>query len=378
MTATRIPVLRVNQNSRVFYLTKLKAEQIKDFTVVDRHRPDLPIDHPAQGYQRIAEPSRYKKFANYLLAEDHPFCPTALLLSARDTDLRYDPKDSSIELNSKDKLQIIDGQHRAEGYRYAIYDKRSENLNGFEVPVLIMPDIDKFTEMIQFKVINGTQKSVRTDLVNTILTKVAATKGEETLKNTELASVVVTRVVEALNSDPNSAWYDMIIMPNERSFTKQEKLEDPAKAYKKLVLATSFMTSLKPTYRYLNEFGFLRGDAKDQSRALASIMNEYWNAIKSLVPDAFSEPPLYVIQKTPGLFALHSLCWKVMKNLHLGGYGWSISSFTKVLERSESLRNPEFWEAGGGEASKYGSMKGFSELSRIIEEEIYDAENQRV
>ena len=371
MPTTRIPVIEVKQNSRIYYVSKLKASEIANYTTVDRYRPDLPsVDHPDQGYQRVAEPARYKKFANYLIKEEHPLCPTALLLSGRNIDLNYDKNSDTIELNTEMKLQIIDGQHRAEGYKFAIFDKKVERLIDFEVPIIIVPKIDKINEMRQFAVINGTQKGVRLDLVNMILTQVAKRAGEDQLDKKELPRVIISRVVESLNNEHGSPWHGLIIMPNEKAQTKKELRDNPTLANCKIVYATSFMTSLKPLYAFLDEFDFLRGDAAEQSRAFASILIKYWNAIKSLLPDALETPSQFVIQKTPGIFALHTVCRTALRNLFKLNKGWTEAEFVRLLEHAEAMTDSSFWLADNGEAAKYGSMKGFAELARIIESQM--------
>ena len=370
MSTIRIPAISIRQNNRVYYVSKMKAEDIKNFTTVDRHRPELSVDHPDQGYQRVAESNRYKKFANYLIQEEHPLCPTALLFSARENDLKFDPVTSTIELDSSKRVQIIDGQHRAEGYKYAIYEKAIESLRAFEVPVIIVPAIDKVTEMTQFRVINSTQKGVRLDLVNMILTQVAERAGEDKLMDKELAKVVITRTVEILNSHPLSPWHSIIVMPNERVYSKQEIAEDPTKANLKFLRATSFMTSLRPIFSYLDDHGFLKGDVKNQASKLAEIMIDYWSAIKEIVPDAFASPADYVIQKTPGLFALHMVGRSVLRRIHMVGHGWSKSEFKRLLENSAFLSDADNWVKDDGEAAKYGSMKGFAQLALRIEEEL--------
>jgi len=373
MATLKLPVLKVSQNNKSIYLSKIKVEELKKYTVVDRYHWELSIDDPKQGYQRSAE-SRYKKFANYLLKSEHPYCPTAILLSARDYDLKYDENSSSIELNSRHKLQIVDGQHRERGYSFAVYEKNAEELLGFETPIIIMHDIDKITEMKQFSIVNGTQKKVRLDLVNMILTQIAEKEGTEKLKKQEIARVVISRAVEEMNNNNKSPWYDKIIMPNEKAFTKSEITADPALINRKIVMATSFMTSLKPIYNYLGDYhSFLKGDPKEQAKAFSKIMIEYWKAVKSLVPKAFDNPSQYVIQKTPGLFSLHNICRLLLPRLHMARRGWLDTEFEHLLENSNSLCNPEFWDVDGGEAAKYGSMKGFAELSSIIEEELLES-----
>jgi DGQHR domain-containing protein len=372
MSTQKLTVIEVKQNNKSIYIGKIPVEELKKYTTVDRYQPKLPIDDSKQGYQRSAE-SRYKQFANYLLKEEHPFCPTALLLSARNSDLKFDPIESTIELDSRERLQIVDGQHREKGYSFAIYEKNAEELIGFETPVIIMHDIDRVTEMRQFAVVNGKQRKVRLDLVNMILSQIVDQQGADSVDKKELSRVIVSRAVEELNNNEKSPWHDKIIMPNEKAFTKKQISENPELRSRKVVLATSFMTSLKPIYTYLGEsHTFLEGDAREQGVGLAAILIEYWGAIKELIPSAFEDPSEYVIQKTPGLFSLHSICKRLLPIMHTARRPWRRSEFVNLLERSNSLGSTEFWNVDDGEAAKYGSMKGFADLATIIHEELIE------
>ena len=371
MATITIPVLRVKQNSHVFYLSRMNAEDVKTYTKVDRFRSDLPNEHPLQGYQRAEEPGRYKKFANYLIKEEHPLCPTALLLSARDCDLRFDAERSTIVLDSEQKVQIVDGQHRAAGYRFAIFEKTVENLIGFEVPVIIVPAMSKIKEMTQFAVINGTQKGVRLDLVNMILAQVHEKAEEGEFHEKELPRVIIARAVEALSTEPDSPWHDLIIMPNQKAYTKREIAENPKLGNLRIIRATSFMTALKQVFPYLYQHdGFLPGNAKEQAKRLAGIIKEYWNAIEALVPEAFAEPSKYVIQKSAGVFALHIICKRIMPRMYVARRPWVKDEFQYMLEKSERLSDPGSWLADGGEFSKYGGMKGFTEIADIIDQQL--------
>ena len=43
-----------------------------------------------------------------------------------------------------------------------------------------------------------------------------------------------------------------------------------------------------------------------------------------------------------------------------------VSVTCRVSEPCAELADPTFWDRAGGDASKYGSMKGFAELSDLL------------
>ena len=224
--------------------------------------------------------------------------------------------------------------------------------------------------MRQFSVVNGTQKSVRTDLVNMILTNLTSVEGDSAIADSQHWRVVVAKVVTALNGDRTGPWYDQIVMPDQKTYSKEEMDANPELYNRRVIRATSFMQSLKPIDSYLQEFGFTDNDSiDDRSQKLRDVVNAFWRAVRKLNPDCFKASKDYVLQKTPGVFALHQLCRRVMKDMHIGHRKFTEEQFVEVLSNCAEILDPSYWfigeegEGARGEAAKYGSMKGFSELS---------------
>jgi DGQHR domain-containing protein len=366
-----LPVIPIRQNGTIIYLTKMRAADLPRFTKVEPFQASLSLTHRDQGYQRSAELPRVKKFSSWLKEAmdrgDRVYVPTAILLSSRDLDLHFDPRNNEIKLNAQTKLYLVDGQHRTEGFRYAIEEKHLERAADVEVPVVIVPGMRKEAEMRQFATVNGTQKSVRTDLVNMILTQLAQGEGEDTLRPSERWKVVVSQVVKNLNDAKGGPWCGLVVMPNESGYTKQEKRDDRTLENLKLVRATSFMTSLKPIYDYLDNWYFPETASLDDRVArMGRYLAGFWEAVRDLNPEVFKQPGKFVLQKTPGLFALHQVCKIVMGDMYKGRREWDRQNFKMMLEPSDELRGAEFWDAKLGQAAAYGSMKGFADLASII------------
>jgi DGQHR domain-containing protein len=374
MKKVTLPAIEAKQDGSHIIITKMKAGDLPTFTVVHPYDGSKLPDDPKQGYQRPPEMPRIKKFANWLKSESENgkkvLMPTAILVSARGADLTLS-QNGTITLTEDCKLPLIDGQHRTKGFHYAIQDKGLTQFADFEIPVVIILDIDKVSEMRQFSTVNGTQKSVRTDLVNMILTQLTEHGGDEAIKASEHWKVVVSKVVTALNGDRTGPWYDQIVMPDQRTYSQEEIEAKPELASRRVIRATSFMTSLKPIDGYLHEH-FIDDDTIDaRAQKLRDVVDAFWRAIRKLNPDCFKESNSYVIQKTPGIFALHQLCLRVMKDMYVGHRAWTEDQFVDVLSNCEELADPKYWfvgatEADRGDAAKYGSMKGFSELSSLL------------
>jgi DGQHR domain-containing protein len=374
-----LPAIELHQNGSRLIVTKMQAVDLKDFTVVEPFDHAKEFDDPSQGYQRPAEPARVKQFANYLRKELEEGggvrMPTAILLSGRNSAVSITAQ-GTVTLKSSSKLPLIDGQHRARGFEYAIDAKGITQLADYEVPVVILLDIDKMQEMRQFATVNGTQKSVRTDLVNMILTQLASKEGDEAVRSGDQWKVVVSQVVSRLNSDERGPWYDRIVMPDMAAYSKQEQENDEKLRHRRIVRATSFMTSLKPIESYLREHFEADSSLARRSDALYKPVDAFWRALQGLTPEPFETADDYVMLKTPGLFALHKLCLGVMKDMYRGRREWDVENFTHMLKDGR-LTDASLWYAGsagdsadGGEASKYGSMKGFAELADMLYQDL--------
>lgn len=371
-SALTLPAIPLSQDGHTVYLTTIRAEDLAAFTKVDRYDPNLPIDHPDQGYQRREEMPRVKKLANWFRqtveSGEGVLMPTSLLASTRKKNLEYDADRGTLTLYAKDKLHLVDGQHRRAGLLYAINEKGREELREFQVPLVIVEGLTTESEMRQFAVVNSTQKSVRTDLVNMILTQLAAGEGDESIRENDQWKVVVSRTLQALNDDVRGPWHQMVVMPNETGFRKSDLEASPELEHKKLVRATSFMASLKPIYDYLEQSLWdVRGlTTAERGTELTQIVTGFWSALRKLNPEVFASPGEYVLQKTPGLFALHRLCKRLLPVMYEARRPWDVDNFVTMLEPCAELADPSFWDRAGGDAARYGSMKGFAELADLL------------
>ncbi len=354
----------VGNNGHRTFMTTLPMGDIAQFTEVDLYDSSLPIDDPEQGYQREPEP-RYKGFGKYLIENGTKATLTPLVLSGRDTKFDFDANRNIIKLSDKHKLYVVDGQHRIEGAKYAIYSKHADFLSTLEWPIEIIEGMTKLEEMKRFVEINSNAKSVRTDLVNSILTQRARKEGEDSIDDKDVWKVVVSHAVDEMND--NDPWTDRITMPNEHSFTKKEIEENAKLENQRLVRATSVMTSLKPIYAFAKEAtGELSGSLQDQGKTLGNITLEFWRAVEAVNPELFKVPSDYVIQKTPGVFSLHGLLLHLMRDMYKGRRAWKKEEFMVMLDGAEDIFSPKYWSKKEGEAQKYGSMKGFAQLTKNL------------
>jgi DGQHR domain-containing protein len=355
------------QNGTHIFTGLMPAKDLITITTVDHFSSSLPVDAPNQGYQRPPERSRITKLGRHLIdaivhneGESGGLFPTAVILASRQP-LKY----SNGKIIVTSPLQLIDGQHRIEGLRYAIIEKGVEELGDLLVPFVVVEISDRIVEMNQFTIINGNAKSVRTDLVNSILTATVAKRGDSAIDERDRWKVAVTKVVDKLDKTSSSPWHNLILMPDEAGSPKAKN--------GKVVRATSFMTSIKPIYTWLQEFGMLGGckDLDAEAAKMYEVLCPYWEALQAVVPDAFVDANESVIQKTPGLFSLHKLLsGYLLSAMFQGHQQWTKDNFVKFLEISPEITDAHFWHKDANRASAYGSMKGFDDLYQLLKESV--------
>lgn len=80
---------------------------------------------------------------------------------------------------------------------------------------------------------------------------------------------------------------------------------------------------------------------------IASILNAYWSGIKNVLPEPFSAPNDYVIQKGQGAVALHRVLPQVIEVMRAKGKGLADpDGYTEIMQELPTLSG-EFVQADG-------------------------------
>lgn len=365
----KIPVMKVEQGiagqkgeqteGTVLYLTYLRAKDLAEgVTNVDAWSPNNK-----SGYQRMPVQARFRKIARYVLGKEgrRPILPQAIVLNRRvgDPKLKYSTEGGgpfgTLEVRDDQTLWEVDGQHRLGGLRVAL--EESPDFGDYPVPVVITEGLSKLEEAILFYDVNWNQKRVPTDLAQRLI--------EQQMRDPNLKMQIIgqgkdwipraVKVVDAMLDMPGHPWVGKIGIPG-------------TKVAGVLTKQVSFVSSLKPIM-----MNSLYGSSSVEPSEIAQLLVRYWQAIESVCPEAFEDPDEYVIQKTTGIFPLHSIAPEVFEMVRTKHGKITKDALTEVM--SELSRNlakngfPEgsdFWHGEEGEAAKYGSQKGFRMLADIL------------
>lgn len=345
------PAIRFDQADLKGYVCVAKVGELVTHYTVDtfdyKKNPD--------GYQRTLVPTRARAFSRFILNGESS--PTALLFSIREDESNgVSMRDGRLHIPDESRLELVDGQHRMAGYEEAM--KTDSRIAQLQVPVIIINGVTKYQEAKEFAVINRNQKGVPADLAETFLQKALREEGMKTLASMKGTGalfrdvewrVTAVNLADALNADTQSPWFERIRAANA---TKDGTT----------ISQKGFTDSLQPVLKSEAFSGV--GES-----TLKLILRNYWNAIRTFCPGAFSDPENYVIQRMTGAVTMHRLLIAISKQCvdSAGNKVYTEAKFKEILKpiASEYL-SEEFWKTTGYAGERAGTFSSFRLLSDIL------------
>lgn len=326
----------------------IDAATLSESFVIPRRDP-----RKKTGYQRDPSTTRVNRLAKDLNA-GRVDLPTALLLNIRNCS----PKsvvavvDQTAFFSPAGKeLHVVDGQHRVLALEKLV-SMDPDRWSGFTIPFVCLLGASEREEMRQFYVVNSTAKSVRTDLAYDLLRQQAEADPELMVGLVERGEDWKVRgqaLVEAMTAI--STWRHRVQLPR-----------DPkARA---TITSSSLAGSLRPLLS-TPYFGSLPVESQ------VRILDAYWRGVRGVLPECFSEPTRYALQKSVGAYVMHSLLVTVLE--YVRSKGDSViepESFVLVLHEAllelegdtaggEPAKGSGFWLAGAaGAAGSFSSSAG--------------------
>ena len=285
-----LEVRRIEQKGQVLYLGWLPAKEL-----ITRGQVDMWTPNNSNGYQRALVPKRIGEVAWYLV-EGEGVMPTSVLLSVR-SEAVFNEERSVIDIPDEETLWIIDGQHRVAGLVRAM-EQGAQELLDYPLPVVIMVNPDRFDEMRSFYVVNSRAKSVPTDVVERILQRTRAERGELWLREHEdKAEKKADRAVNAANAvgvvdylrSQCPVWKGMVAVPGEP--------KPNVNAVKQHTLVVSLLDG---PYK-------VKTLADLDISSLGVLLSRYWEAVQEVWPEVVEEPKLYSVMKSTGVYVLNAL-----------------------------------------------------------------------
>jgi DGQHR domain-containing protein len=323
----QIRVSRFQQNGQVMFTGVMNSADIVRVANVDvRDEQTNP-----GGYQRYRDEARCRRIAEFINKPTSSL-PGSILLNLRGNATFVGGSEESshgilLIPNKKGAAWIVDGQHRIGGFEYT---ERK-----FMLPVVFFENLARRQEMVNFSVINDTQKGINTSLTLSLL--------GELRENIQDWKIQAHDIVYQLNRAPDSPWFERVNMTG-------------AKGMHRPVSLASFANALKPLLR---QHGFFQTmELCDQ----VLLLKRFWSVTRAMFPDAWSEPRRHVLLKTLGVYAMSQIAAYTFELCAANGGDFSqerMQEYLSPLAGSDWHRDTSPFRALGG-------MKGCKEAAAVL------------
>lgn len=279
------PFIEINQPIGTFYITKLSPENIIMCTEVKRR-----INH-SEGIQRALDRNRVAEISNYCSDPDATF-PTPIIIAVDSA--KVEIENNYIKFYSSEKIgEIIDGQHRIEGF------KKVKNKDKFELPVIFMFDLTAEEKAYVFSVINSNQKPVPKSLIYDLFD----------LSSKRSPFKTAHEIARGLNVDEQSSFYGRLKMLGKKE-TSNSSLSQGTFVHHLLRLMSR--KPEKDTIDLKNE-RILCDDDKlplryyfihQDDEVIYIIIRNYFNAVSRVFIKEWNNSDEYILSRSTGYGAL--------------------------------------------------------------------------
>lgn len=323
----QVNVLRFEQNGQVMFACIIRASELIRIANIDVRDDVLN----STGYQRQRDETRCRRIAEYI-NQPTSVLPGSILLNLRGSST-YQPDKSNQNFgtllipNEKGAAWVVDGQHRIGGFEYTERD--------FSLPVVFFENLPRRQEMINFSVINDTQKGINTSLTLSLLGELRECDASWKIRAHD--------IVYSLNNDPESPWYERVNMTGARGMHRPVNL-------------ASFANSLKPLLRSQSIFDSL--ELSDQ----ILLLRRFWSVLRDIYPDAWCEPSSHILLKTLGVYAMSQVALYVFQ---LCAANQGDFSQKQIAEFLQPIRDFD-WHQNTSPFHAMGGMKGCKEATSVL------------
>jgi DGQHR domain-containing protein len=323
--------------------------------LVDRYVIPRRDSRSKTGYQREVSTARVNRLMKDLRTRRVDL-PTSVLVNLRtfdeSTHLVRSGESVKLVIQTEDRLNIVDGQHRVEAL-VRLVDEDHDKWADVQLPFVCMLGGSEREEIKQFYVVNSTAKSVRTDLAFDLLKQRAESDPlvmEALIESGETWKVRGQQLAEDLEK-ASAQWRGRVRFPGDAAGATTIGSSGLVNSFKGL-LQTPYFGSITQTNQ-------------------VAILAAYWAGIAQVIPEAFEDPGDYAVQKSVGVQILNGLLVPVLEYVRSTGesvlepdsYAKALTDALTMIEgdtgNGEVARGGEFWLAGrDGAAGSYSSNAG--------------------
>lgn len=350
MAEIRKPAVKIRQGKRILFLT---AFTVRDFMTDNFYTVDRLDVKKSAGMQRLLNESRIKSFGKDIISAckyEDEFLPTSVFLATQGS-IGYDEDSRKLFFDPSSDggvcpLDVVDGQHRIEGLRWAVDRDSDYSLLDFPISTVIAPNMTEAERMLQFVVVNTKQERVNPGVAQHIIsrfTKMHEIENMPHLPGWLERSVVrgdddrALTITKLLNRDSDSPWHGKI------------QLADEKKTSNHTIGQHSFVSLVKNYLLARNHP--LPQIAPEEEKRLA-ILKNFWIAVNNIFVDKEHNTKT-VVFKYVGLAFFNAISAPVMNQL-AAERSYTVESFEKCIRSAEShidgdasgIMSPYYWHVG--------------------------------
>lgn len=105
----------------------------------------------------------------------------------------------------------------------------------------------------------------------------------------------------------------------------------------------------------------------ERAERIGDIVNEFWSALREMLPDAFGNPSRYALFKSGGVGPMHLVLRDLLTKMHLGRRDYVKDEFLTMLSGSDLLSTAEFWESSNADGARiYSGKANWPDLAKRI------------
>lgn len=336
----KVKAIKIRQNKYIMYLASIGIQDIKllfenNQLIIDTFKPSNPPG--SEGYQRELDEKRIRDISQFLSTKEEilpPLLPSSLILNCRESDrLRYNQETNELDISDA-SFHVVDGQHRISGLK-------ESKIQDYDIPVTILEGLSILKEAGQFLVINTKQKKIKPDLQLRILHH---QEPEDTEKLTHILSMdsdnwklEALDLAIVLNDTNDSPWRNLIRIPGEDTSGKWKPIPEGH-----FVETLKFICTPEGPMKLITNKG--------------KFLIQYWDAIRKLYSEAFSEEKgkNYSLCGGKGAGIFHTMAPLVYYIADIEKK--SILDILKGISKKFPLE--DYWRRPRGKITKSGSGQG--------------------
>lgn len=340
----RLHYIKVEQPIGTFYLTSIPAKSLIEMVNVSPRTTDN-----IEGIQRERSKKRVTEISEFCKDSDAVF-PTPIVVSVNlDVPYTVDPKTRTIDLPEGSVIgQVIDGQHRLWGII------ESGEAESFELPVVLMFDLNVEEKAYIFTIINSTQTKVNKSLIYDLFA----------LSTTRSPQRTCHEIARSLNSDEDSPFFNRMKMLGKKELGQRNAVLSQGTFVKQMLQ----LISKKPDddARSIKAGRGLSDDPRlplrrffisEQDEVIYKVLLNTFTALRDVFLDEWNDPDTNILWKTTGfcgvMSSLNYLLRKGVSEKTLT-YDYFKSVFTTFKDyighRGISLTSKDF--PGGGQQNQ--------------------------